>query len=557
MQTRLCKACNKYQAETLFGSDEDPCAYCVAGHVQEAKEAQTEAAPEDVHVPTPTKARTTAPSQSAAIASQELAQRTLSRKHLLPFVERFNPGYLPGWVHKDVCQRLEKFSADVAAKKSPRLILQMPPRAGKSTIASVAFPAWHLGNYPTHEIISCSYSTSLAMTFSRKVRNMLREDSYGAVFPKTELDPDSQSAEAWLTTLGGGYVSAGVGSGITGRGATILLMDDPLKNAEEAKSDVVKEAMREWYASTAYTRLAPGGGVILIMTRWAEDDIAGWLLSEAEAGGEQWEVIKYPAIAEEDETYRDKGEALHPERYDLPALERIRKAVGPRVWNALYQQNPTPDTGDYFTTSMFQYYNPAALDRSALKYYQAWDLAIGQNDRNDFTVGVTVGVDRLDNMYVVGVERGKWTGMQIVEKILDSYELWRPSVVGIERGHIELAIGPFLEKRQKERRLYEMFVQDLKTGRRDKEARARAIQGRMQQGKVFFPKDSDFGSTLISELLKFPNGEHDDQVDALAWIGLMMGDFTMPQGGAKAKKSWKDQLDNLCVKKFTRTAMGA
>lgn len=561
---RVCPGCKQSRAETLFGSADDPCAYCMANHVPEQEESAKNASEltdaEKLHTPTPTKARTTTPTSGAAIAAQELAQRQLARKHLLPFVERFNPKYNAGWVHKDICRRLEKFSADVAAQKSPRMILQMPPRAGKSTIASIALPAWHLGNYPDHEIISCSYSGSLAMSFSRKVRNMLREEAYGVVFPQTELDPDSQSAESWLTTAGGGYVAAGVGGGITGKGAHVLIIDDPIKNSEEGKSDIIKEATRDWYSSTAYTRLAPGGGVLLIMTRWFDDDLAGWLINEMQTGGEKWEVVSYPAIAEEDEVYRDKGEALHPERYPLEALERIRKAVGPRVWSALYQQNPTPDSGDYFTEGMIRYYNYQALDLKALTFYQAWDLAIGQNDRNDFTVGVTIGLDKLDNMYVVDVQRGKWTGMQIVEKILDSYELWKPSMVGIERGHIEMAIGPFLDKRMQERKLYEMFVQDLKTGRRDKEARARAIQGRLQQGKVLFPKDSSFTAALVGEMLRFPNGEHDDQVDALAWIGLMMADFSRPtSAAAKGKPSWKEQLDQYVgsSRKKSRSAMSA
>jgi predicted phage terminase large subunit-like protein len=557
---RLCKGCNKLQAETLFGSDEDPCAYCMANHVQDEEESRNASADDPTPSPTREAPATSAPAPTSgpAMAVQELAQRALARKHLLPFVERFNPKYHAGWVHRDVCRRLEKFSQDVADKKSPRMILQMPPRAGKSTIASIALPAWHLGNFPDHEIISCSYSGSLAMTFSRKVRNMLREEAYNVIFPKTDLDPDSQSAESWLTTAGGGYVAAGVGGGITGKGAHVLIIDDPIKNSEEGKSDIVKEQTRDWYSSTAYTRLAPGGGVLLIMTRWFDADLAGWLIQEMQNGGEKWEVVSYPAIAEEDEVYRDKGEALHPERYPIESLERIRRAVGPRVWSALYQQNPTPDSGDYFTQSMINYYNPQALDHKALNFYQAWDLAIGQNDRNDYTVGVTVGIDKLDNMYIVDVVRGKYSGMQIVERILDSYELWKPSIVGIERGHIEQAIGPFLEKRVKERKLFEAYFQDLKTGRRDKEARARAIQGRLQQGKVLFPKDSAFTANLINEMLRFPHGEHDDQVDALAWIGLMMSDFSTPRRTGKDKKaSWKDKLDQLGVKPRTRSAMSA
>lgn len=556
MGTRTCPGCKEQRADTLFGRDEDPCAYCMAGHVEE------DAVPDDGS-PDPsdlssTKTRTTPLPQGAVNATRELASRTLSRKHLLPFVLRFNPKYEAGWVHKDICQRLEKFSQDVADKKSPRLMLFMPPRHGKSTLSSIAFPAWHLGNYPDHEVISCSYSGSLAMKFSRKVRNMLRDQSYGSVFPKCELDPDSQGAEEWLTTEGGGYVAAGVGGGITGKGAHVLVIDDPVKNREDAESPNVKESVQDWYTSTAYTRLAPGGGILLIMTRWADDDLAGWLLSDMKNGGEEWEVVKYPAVAEEDELYRDKGEALHPERYDLAALKRIERAVGPRDWPSLFQQNPVPDTGAYFTTNMMHYYDPRERDDKVMKFYTAWDLAIGKEDRNDYTVGITVGIDRLDNIYVVDVVRDKLDGMGIVEKILDSYQLWKPSMVGIEKGHIEMAIGPFLQKRVRERKLSEAYFHELKTGRRDKEARSRAIQGRMQQGKVFFPKGASFTSSLVGELLRFPSGEHDDQVDALAWIGLMMAEFSTVPGFVKHKEaSWRDRLDSVGVLKRSRSAMSA
>ena len=386
--TRVCTGCNIERPETLFGLPEDPCAYCMANHVEEDKNPDVSPLDPD---PPPTNKRTAPLPTNTAMAQKELAQRALARKHMLPFIERFNPKYSAGWVHKDICQRLEKFSRDVAEQKSPRLMLFMPPRAGKTTLASIGFPAHHLGNYPDHEIIACSYSGSLAMNFSRKVRNMLRDSSYGVVFPGTSLDPESQSAESWLTTEGGGYVAAGVGGGITGKGAHILVIDDPVKNREEAESALVQEQVYDWYTSTAYTRLAPGGGVLLIMTRWSDNDLAGKLLVEMARGGEQWEIIKYPAVAEEDEPYRDKGEALHPERYNLEALKRIERAVGPRDWSALYQQNPVPDTGAYFTTSMINYYQRSELDHKALKFYQAWDLAIGKDDRNDFTVGITVG----------------------------------------------------------------------------------------------------------------------------------------------------------------------
>ena len=184
-------------------------------------------------------------------AEQELASRILSRKRLLPFVEKFNPDYQAGWVHKDICKRLEKFSDDVANKKSPRLMLFMPPRHGKSTLASIAFPAWHIGRHPHQEFISCSYSGSLSMTFSRKVRQLLRDPLYKKVFEKTRLDADSQSIESWLTTSGGGYVAAGVGGGITGKGAHVLVIDDPVKNREDAESENNREST--WDLESPYT----------------------------------------------------------------------------------------------------------------------------------------------------------------------------------------------------------------------------------------------------------------------------------------------------------------
>lgn len=543
---RTCIRCKKLHPETLYAESSGLCVYCKADDVdalpQPAVATDSELEAEELSLEEKAKA--------------ELALRFLTRKRLLPFVERFNPDYQAGWVHKDICNRLEQFSKDVAEKKSPRLMLFMPPRHGKSTLASVAFPAWHLGRHPQHEFISCSYSGSLAMGFSRKVRQLLREPTFKTAF-KTRLDPDSQSAEAWLTTDGGGFVAAGVGGGITGKGAHILVIDDPVKNRDDAESSNARESTWDWYTSTAYTRLAPGGGVLVILTRWHDDDLAGRLLKAADANGEQWEVVNYPARAEVDEQFRNAGEALHRERYDEEALARIEKAVGPRDWSALYQQNPVADDGDYFTRDMVQYYEQDEVDYGAMRYYCAWDLAIGKKDRNDYTVGMVIGVDEYDQLFVVDVVRGRFDGFEIVERILDLYEEWRPSIIGIEKGHIEMALGPFLEKRVRERGLYEAYFKDLKTGRRDKEARARAIQGRMQQGMVYLPKDEQFTGPLVAELLRFPNGVHDDQVDALSWIGLMMTEFSTYQAPVYHEPSWRDRLPYLGKELRSKSAMSA
>lgn len=540
-----CRGCKTLHPETLYSNKKERvCVYCKA---DEQEGLPQPAAAEPVKSP-----ELTVKEQ----AQKELASRILSRKRLLPFVEKFNPDYNAGWVHKDVCKRLEQFSRDVVDQKSPRLMLFMPPRHGKSTLASVSFPAWHLGRNPEHEFISCSYSGSLAMGFSRKVRQVLREPTYKAVF-KTRLDPDSQSAEAWLTTGGGGFVAAGVGGGITGKGAHVLVIDDPVKNREDAESQNNRDANWDWYTSTAYTRLAPGGGVLVILTRWHDDDLAGRLLKSALQGGDEWEVVRYPAIAEEDEEFRKAGEALHPERYSVEALRRIEKAVGPRDWSALYQQNPVADDGQYFTRGMVNYYDPEDIDEDAMRYYCAWDLAIGKNDRNDYSVGIVVGINDRDDMFVMDVVRGRFDGFELVERILDLYEQWKPSIIGIEKGHIEMALGPFLEKRVRERGLFEAYFKDLKTGRRDKEARARAIQGRMQQGKVYFPRDAAFSGPLIAELLRFPNGTHDDQVDALSWIGLMMTEFSTYQAPVVHIPSWRDKLISLTRGPRQKSAMSA
>ncbi len=541
-----CVRCKALHPETLYPSDDSVCVYCKADEAERIEKPTVKVSKKEEQKLT----------QEAA-AHRELALRALARKHMLPFVERFDSNYLAGWVHKDICQRLEKFSHAVTERKSPRLMLFMPPRHGKSTLASVAFPAWHLGRNPEHEFISCSYSGSLAMSFSRKVRHQLREPNYKNVFSEASLDPTSQSVESWLTTKGGGYVAAGVGGGITGKGAHVLVIDDPVKNREDAESEYSRDSVWDWYTSTAYTRLAPGGGILVILTRWHDDDLAGRLLAAAADGADDWEVVKYPAIAEQDEEFREEGEALHPERYDVSSLGKIQKAIGPRDWSALYQQNPVADEGDYFNRDMINYYDEADLDYTRLRYYCAWDLAIGQRERNDYSVGLVVAVDEYDRLYVVDCVRGKWDGFELVERILDLYETWRPGVVGIEKGHIEMALGPFLEKRVRERRLNEAYFRDLKTGRRDKEARARAIQGRMQQGMVYFPKEPLWVGPLIAELLRFPNGVHDDQVDALAWIGLMMTEFATYIEPIEHVPSWRDRLRKMAKGDNVKTAMSA
>lgn len=510
-------------------------------------------------------------------AEKEMASRVLSRRRFMPFVKRMNDRYDDGWVHRDICARLERFSEDVAAGKSPRLMLLMPPRHGKSELASKNFPAWHLGRYPDHEFIACSYNLSLAMGFSRKVKQIIDDPLYQSVF-ETRLDGNNQSTEEWaIAGKRGGYVAAGIGGPITGKGAHVLVIDDPVKNAEEADSGDAREKIWEWYLSTAYTRLAPGGGVLVIQTWWHDDDLAGRLqqmMANAAPDDDeidQFEVVKYPAIATHDEyldpatlgivygapptpnatPLRKKGEALHPSRYDLKKLGKIRalnrKGDGTdgRWWSALYQQNPVPDDGSYFTKDQFR--RGAIPHKSRAKVYIAFDFAISEKKQNDYTVGSVGLQDDDDHLHVADLIRFKsGDAFFIVESILNLTAKWYSSslILGFEDGQIYRAIHTLLMKRMRERRMYPA-IQVLKPIT-DKMARARALQGRMQQGMVSFNDQGDWYDVVRAEMLRFPAGVHDDCVDSLAWMATLAVGAEPPQKPkGVVMKSWKDKLKGI------------
>lgn len=479
-------------------------------------------------------------------AAAMLRRRELARRNLLPFISEFKAGYSVGWVHKDICKRLREFAEAVERGENPRLMLFMPPRSGKSEIVSRNFPAWFLGRNPDKEIIACSYASSLANSFSRKVRDILRDPAYKHIFPQCELDKDNQAVEQWMTTEGGGYVSAGVGGSIVGKGAHVLIIDDPVKGREEAKSEKTKESIRDWYTGSAYTRLAPGGGVLIIMQRWAEDDLAGWLLAEDAANEdkatkEDWQVVLYPAIAEGDEKYRRKGEALHRERYDEKAFARIRRTVGERDWNALFQQNPLPDSGDYFREKMFKLVGRSEYPSMAeMQVYAAWDLALGEKEENDYSVGFYIGVCPSKMIWILHVERVKLNSKELTDKFFELDKVYEPILTGFEQGHIEKAIGPFLDEEMI--RLGHYFTYDpLPVGRKDKQVRATTIRGMMQRGIVHWDRNDPNQMDAKAELLKFPNGKNDDCVDAAAHIGLMIRELVSKRPAKKAvKKSWRD-----------------
>lgn len=570
MTTKKCKNC---QADTEH-SDSGVCLECehreaeaLLAATQAAKAAENKAdklrkkKKKAIRTKAAKKAAKTREMSRQERAMQELASRELAKRHLLAFIMRFEPQYEAGWFHKVLAETLMQFLEDVVAKKSPRLLLTVPPRHGKSMQASQYFPAFGLGLHPWLEFINCSYAQSLQMDFSRKIQEIVRSPDFSLLFDGLRIMKNNESVERWGLAdktgrrTGGGVLAAGVGGPITGRGAHILLIDDPVKNREEAESITVREATKAWYSSTAYTRLAPGGGVLVIQTRWHDDDLSGWLLREMEEAqkeaielgewpedSDKWKHLDFPAIATHDEKYRKKGEALHPERYPIGALKKIRKTLAPRDWAALYQQNPQVEEGAYFSKNMIRYYkhNPPKY----LDIYAAGDLAISKKEHADYTVFLVAGVDENENIYMLDSYKGRWNADEIIDVIFDIHRKWKPRRFGLEKGHISMAMDSALQMRIKAAKMYDLQVEALPPGKADKELRARSIQGLMAFGKVHWPDGALWVDDFLNEMLRFPNGVKDDCVDAAAWIGKMLATQGYIGTGRPKKqdKSWRKKL---------------
>ena len=294
---------------------------------------------------------------------------------LLDFVQYLNPKYQIAFHHRIIADALEK----VARGEIKRLMVNVPPRHGKTALVSKYFPAWYLGRYPDRQIITATYAQALATSIGRDVRNQMGEPEYQRVFPGSLLSEDSKAANKFNTQKNGVYLAVGVGGPATGFGANVFLLDDPVKNREDAESEVIRQRNKDWYTSVANTRLMPGGAVILISTRWHADDVSGWLLKEHSDEG--WTVISLPAIAEEEEEWRiggevwrrSPGDALWPAWYDKEALAAIRR-MSSRDWNALYQQRPVAAEGNRCKLSWFdrgRYSTPPHCSRITLSIDRA------------------------------------------------------------------------------------------------------------------------------------------------------------------------------------------
>lgn len=385
----------------------------------------------------------------------------------------------------------------VAAGEVKRLIVSMPPRHGKSEMTSRFTPAWFLGRNPDSRVILASYGEQFASSWGAKARDVLAV--HGPAVFGVNVRAERAAANDWgIEGHEGGMICAGVGGQITGRGADLLVIDDPVKNAEEANSQTYRDKAWEWFRSTSYVRLEPGGRIVVVMTRWHEDDLGGRILAHAQAGGEAWHILSLPALDAE-------GNALWPWRFPADELDRIRYTIGSRVWQAEYQGSPAPPEGGLFKSAWF----PRKPAPAAMKWIcQAWDTAIKAGEANDYSACVTVGFGDDGLYHLLDVWRGRLEAPELKAKINAKYVEWRPKWIAVEDSAVATAIIQLIVREE------HVPVVPVKCDK-DKVTRAQGIAPYCEQGKVVLPQvGASWMGEFMDEMGSFPYGAHDDQVDA-------------------------------------------
>jgi predicted phage terminase large subunit-like protein len=394
-----------------------------------------------------------------------------------------------------------------------------PPGSAKSTYVSVLLPSWYLANNPSHSILAATHNVDFAERWGRRVRNDIAADEK---LLGIRLAEDSKAAARWSLETGGEYYGVGAGTGISGFRANLGVGDDLFGSREDAYSETVRQKRWDWYQDDFSARLKPGAKRILMNTRWHEEDVAGRVLERIERKEIKGRVISIPAIAEaNDPLGRQPGEYLwdEPEGYNYAAFLRARQhETSPMMWAALYQQRPAPEDGDYFKATWLKPYD-APLPRDTLRIYGASDYAVTA-DGGDYTVHVVVGLDPDGRMYVLDLWRQQVSSDAWIEAFCDLVSLWKPITWAEEQGQIKSGVGPFLDRRQRERKAY-VYRKPFPT-RGDKAVRAQSIRGRMALEGLYVPSAASWVSAFRSELLSFPAGKHDDQVDALGLIGQLL-----------------------------------
>jgi len=448
----------------------------------------------------------------------EMKRKEGARDKFLSFVKEMWPIFISGRHHARMADAFER----VANGTCKRLIINMPPRHTKSEFASYLLPAWFLGKFPHKKVIQTSHTAELATGFGRKVRNLVDSEAYKSVFPDVSLQSDSKAAGRWNTNKGGDYFAIGVGGAVTGKGADILIIDDPHSEQEAALAEVnpdIYDKTYEWYTSGPRQRLQPGGAIVVVMTRWSLRDLTAQVIkSSVNRGGDEWEVIEFPAIL-------PSGKPLWPEFWKLDELERIRTVLPNGKWMAQYQQQPTSDQSAIIKREWWQIWTGESPPHCEY-VLQTWDTAFEKNNRADYSACTTWGIFRNEednnNQHIILLnsfkERLEWTDLK--KTAFQHYNDWEPDGVLIEK---KATGAPLIS----EFRAMGIPAQEFTPGKgNDKISRLNAVSDLIASGRVWVP-ETRWAEELVDEIASFPAGEHDDLVDAttLALMRFRKGGF--------------------------------
>ena len=464
----------------------------------------------------------------------ERISRIRSSNHLEPFVERMTPDFQPGWHITEMCEMAEKLEFGTRNPRVVdalrRLIVTMPPRHAKSQTYSRCLPLWYLARNPSHEVMVICYGDELAKEHGDWCKNASNDPLFKQVFPDLIIRRDSKSKNRMLTNKGGGIRFLGTDAAITGKGAHLLIIDDPIKNSGEADSLVESEKLWKNFWTGMMTRLAPGAAVVVMHTRWHTADLIGRILTQEKekkkTGPRKYVQINYPAIAEEDEKYRKKGEALHPARFTLEELQELQENMARRDWLALYQQRPVDEEGNFFKNDHFNFYSPEQLPKT-LYIYISTDFAVSTKSHADFTCIWPYGVDTHGNIwFLADFVHAKLDSGASVRALVDLAKRHQPIHVEIEAGVIRAAIGPIIDMECDRQKTYFSIVSPNPAA--DKITRAVPAQAMFEMGKIYLPDTQRVHFNIVPELLAFDKGIHDDAVDTIAMAARCVRDRITP-----------------------------
>ena len=437
----------------------------------------------------------------AGILAQQKRKIEKTQVDFMSFVKRVWPEFIEGDHHKKIA---EKFN-DIANGKIKRLIINMPPRHTKSEFASFLLPAWMIGKRPKLKIIQSTHTTELAVRFGRKAKNLMDSPEYKEIFP-TRLREDSQAAGKWETEQGGEYYAAGVGSAITGRGADLLIIDDPHSEQDAMNVDALERAY-EWYTSGPRQRLQPGGAIVLVMTRWNVKDLTGSLLRDTgNLKSDKWELIEFPAIL-------PSGKAVWPEYWKLEELEGVKASLSIQKWNAQWMQNPTSEEGALIKREWWRKWEKDTIPRLH-HVIQSYDTAFMKKETADYSAITTWGVFYLNEdsgpqLILLDAIKDRFEFPELRRIAYQQYQYWQPETVLIEAKASGLPLTYELRK------MGIPVINYTPSKGNDKHTRVNSVAPLFEAGQIWAPVDKEFAQEVIEECAAFPYGDHDDLVDSM------------------------------------------